>query len=225
LKEKASPEFASKAVTSSQQGIHENLATCIEKHLKHPWQAPIKQHNTLPFENLKAKWDQNTYDSLILDHGCGTALSTERLASLYPESLVVGIDQSAHRIDKAPNLPENALVLQANTEDMVRLILKAQLPVALQCFFYPNPYPKPKHLQRRWHGHPVFPKIVELCDKIWLRTNWEIYAREMASGLNQLNPYFKAGSKVFEPDEPMTRFEMKYQTSGHKLFEVRVGLG
>ena len=35
--------------------------------------------------------------------------------------------------------------------------------VKLHTLLYPNPYPKPKQLGSRWHGHAVFPYLLQVC--------------------------------------------------------------
>lgn len=35
--------------------------------------------------------------------------------------------------------------------------------------------PKIGHLSRRWHGHPVFPAMLELGGVLECRSNWKIY--------------------------------------------------
>ena len=50
-------------------------------------------------------------------------------------------------------------------------------------FLYPNPWPKKKHLGRRWHGAPVFPALVKLGGELEMRSNWQTYLDEFALAL------------------------------------------
>jgi tRNA G46 methylase TrmB len=44
--------------------------------------------------------------------------------------------------------------------------------VKLHTILYPNPYPKPKHFGRRWHGHPVFPLLLQVMKSKKIRTSY-----------------------------------------------------
>ena len=97
-----------------------------------------------------------------------------------------------------------------------RLALAAGWQLERHYLFYPNPWPKPGQLQRRWHAHPVFPDLLRLGGRLEMRCNWELYAEEFAFAVNRL-----AGTKIEpvrlrEPD-PVSAFERKYHDSGHGL--------
>ena len=77
-------------------------------------------------------------------------------------------------------------MLQANLIDFWRLSVQTEWRLQKHYLLYPNPWPKKKHLQRRWHGHPVFPSILELGGELELRTNWKIYADEFNQAVNLL---------------------------------------
>jgi tRNA G46 methylase TrmB len=60
-------------------------------------------------------------------------------------------------------LKPNAILLRAELSDLFTLISsKSDWIIHSHYLLYPNPYPKSKHLQRRWHGHPIFPVILAL---------------------------------------------------------------
>ena len=50
--------------------------------------------------------------------------------------------------------------------------------MAKHYILYPNPWPKAKHVQRRWHGSAVFPQIIAVGQEIILRSNWLLYLEE-----------------------------------------------
>ena len=120
---------------------------------------------------------------MVLDSGCGTGESTVLLARRYPDCLVVGVDKSAARLDKAPQLPANARLLRADLADIWRLMDDAGWKLAQHYLLYPNPWPKPAQLKRRWHGHPVFPDLLVLGGRLVLRSNFEVYVDEFARAL------------------------------------------
>ena len=140
----------------------------------------------------------------------------------YPLSGLVGIDRSRARLARAPRpLPPNAALLRARLEDIWRLLADHGIRPAHHYLLYPNPWPKSAHVRRRWHGHPVFPLVLELSDRLELRANWRIYLQE-----------FRAAAAVcgietrpvvsFRPDVPLTPFERKFRASGHELFRLTI---
>lgn len=116
---------------------------------------------------------------VILDSGCGRGRSSVHLAKTNPDVVVIGLDRSEARLSKnyhsesnmfasddsetseaelaymeeqRKSLP-NLLLLRAELVDFWYLMWKhCDWTVQKHYHLYPNPYPKPKHLSRRWHG-------------------------------------------------------------------------
>lgn len=157
-------------------------------------------------------------ESLVLDSGCGTGMSTGFLARRYPGSLVLGVDKSLARLDRRPaGLPDNARLVRMDLEDFWLLAREAGWRFQRQCFYYPNPWPKPEQRLRRWPFHPVLPVALACGGVVEVRTNWEIYAREFAGAfgiLTGLTPEVRP----WKPEVPETLFEKKYLGSGHELW-------
>jgi tRNA G46 methylase TrmB len=108
--------------------------------------------------------------------------------------------------------------MRAECADIWRLMLEADWSVVRHFLLYPNPWPKPGHLQRRWHGHPVFPQLLALSDVVELRTNWQVYAEEMGAALFVAGR--PAGIERIRPEAALTDFEEKYRDSGHALWRL-----
>ncbi|MFU8832646.1 MAG: SAM-dependent methyltransferase [Wenzhouxiangella sp.] len=212
---------ASQVPVSSQSGLHRNLEAIVRRHLSSVWRQPIRSHSRRAFDAVSAR--VAGAGALVLDSGCGTAHSTLVLASRHPEALVIGIDKSASRLARAPRLPDNAIIVRAELADFWRLARAAQWPVSHHYLLYPNPWPKPAHLKRRWHGHPVFPDLLALGGHLELRTNFELYAREFVRALEIAGV---VDSKVvsFAGQQPVSPFERKYADSGQVLFELTADL-
>ncbi len=115
-------------------------------------------------------------------------------------------------------MPENVLILRAECADFWRLLQGAGIVVERHFLLYPNPWPKPGHFQRRWHGHPVFPHLLAISEVLELRTNWAIYAQEMAAALALAGRV--AEIEQIQTADPLTDFEEKYQTSSHTLWRL-----
>lgn len=213
---------------SSQGGPHPALAEKLDRHLSCPWQAPVAAHNRAAFERAE-QWRRNAGPerALILDSGCGTALSSVQLAEANPGALVIGLDQSRARLTRAENrfrLPANLLLLRAECADFWRLARARGWSLERHYLLYPNPWPKPAHLGRRWHGHPVFPELLALGGELEVRSNWLIYLEEMALALARAGRRL-SGPETFTPHGPETDFERKYHHSGHPLYRLRCDPG
>jgi tRNA (guanine-N7-)-methyltransferase len=103
---------------------------------------------------------------LILDSCCGVGESSRLLARAFPNHYVIGVDQSASRLarggGRAAECPANLDLVRADVVDYWRLLHEAGVRLDRHYLLYPNPWPKIGHLSRRWHGHPVFPTLLEL---------------------------------------------------------------
>jgi len=211
----------SSEVVSTQTGIHPNLEKVVQKHRETEFLKPIAEHTHRAFDLVLP--DILSYNNrIVLDTGCGTGESTMHLAQLHTESLVIGIDRSEHRVAKAPNQPENAIVLRAEVSDFVCLCYNANIQVETMYFLFPNPSPKPYHLLRRWHAHPVFSKVLSISNTIQLRTNWDLYALEFVIALQLYG--IQAKVEEYTPIVPISPFERKYHASGHRLYVVKTHL-
>lgn len=213
----------SRPVDSTQSGPHPSLEQLVRRHLEHDWRQPVAEHNRTAFEQcLRWRNDRGVSRRLLLDSGCGTARAARTLAEHYPDALVIGVDQSAARLargfERFGAVPENLLLVRAECADIWRLMVGAGWQVTQHFLLYPNPWPKPGHLQRRWHGHPVFPWLLALGGTLEVRSNWHIYLQEMTLALSLAGRSGKAGPIM--PDSPLTDFEDKYLASGHTLWQL-----
>jgi hypothetical protein len=76
------------------------------------------------------------------------------LAATHSDHFIIGIDQSIRWLENSDNhqLPENCLLLRSEYTNFWRFAEQAQWRFAKHILLYSNPYPRPKHLQWRWHG-------------------------------------------------------------------------
>ncbi|MBC7414288.1 MAG: SAM-dependent methyltransferase [Herminiimonas sp.] len=218
----------SRAITSRQTTVHEHLRTRVERHAANLFRKPITDYNRDAFGLAMHAWQQAGSLPLILDAGCGVALSTHHLALQFPDHFVLGVDQSADRLSRgrewpAPT-PPNLLLVRADLVDFWRLLHADGVRLARHYILYPNPWPKIGHLARRWHAHPVFPVVIGLGGWFECRSNWPIYIDECAAALTQLQARTVV-TESFMPTNPITPFERKYLASGHGLSRCLVLLG
>ena len=198
---------------------HPDLTAIVQQHQRHPWQKPCPAHTRVAFEALRERYEADPRP-LILDSFCGTGMSTARLATRFPDALVVGVDQSAHRLAKhRANALKNYVLLQAEAEPFWYCLAEAGLTVAAHWILYPNPWPKASQFKRRIHGHGAFPVLARLGGEVELRTNWNVFAEEFAQAAPLIG--LNGAVETFTPDEPMTLFERKYRERGHALWRFR----
>jgi tRNA (guanine-N7-)-methyltransferase len=218
----------SRVPTSAQCGIHEHLVTLLERHRASPFRKPYAAYNRAAFAaSCERRQRIAPAAPLILDSGCGVGASSIALALAHPGHYVIGVDRSAARLQRGrrgwPALPPNVDLVRADVVDYWRLLLDAAIRPARHYLLYPNPWPKIGHLSRRWHGHPVFPALLELGGVLECRSNWRIYIDEFCFAVERLTRR-EAVCQPYAPDHALTPFERKYLNSGHRLYRTRVRL-
>lgn len=213
---------SSRPVHSTQRFCHPRLAGTVSKHLSHPSRRPAATHTREAFSHLRDRVESSG-KPLVFDSFCGTGMSTATLARSHPQHLVIGIDQSAHRLDRHVAEPNaNYLLVRAECGDFWRLALDSEWKIEHHFLFYPNPWPKPGQLKRRLHGSADFPALLALGGRLELRSNWQTYVEEFGVGLHLAG--FPATISQLPAGEPISLFERKYQHSGHTLWRCQCGL-
>lgn len=210
----------SRVPTSAQSGIHTHLATLLDRHLGAPFRKPYADYNRAAFVASMVRRQRVAPNApLILDSCCGVGESSIALACAFPDHYVIGVDQSEARLGRqsGAGLPANLDLVRADLVDYWRLLRDAGIRLDRHYLLYPNPWPKIGHLARRWHGHPVFPALLELGGVLECRSNWPIYVDEFCFALQRVSGK-NATAEPYLPDVALTPFERKYLGSGHALF-------
>lgn len=209
----------SKPVSSNQSGIHKDLDAIIRKHGAHEDRTPIPTFVEDSLDLITQK-HREAARPLWLDSFCGTGMSTRLLASTNPDHLIIGVDQSTHRLTAEPLTEgDNFLLVRSDCESLWRLMARQKIKLAHHTLFYPNPWPKSAHLKRRVHGNTSFQALLALSDQLELRTNWDIYASEFDHALTLSN--WVSQRQQITPTQMLTRFEAKYSHSGHTLWQIK----
>jgi len=222
----------SRSVASNQEGVHPDLNELVLKHRQCRFKRPIAEHTLEAFRRIEKRVDSDGRP-LVLDSGCGVGESSINLAKQYPDCLVIGVDQSEHRLNKNNGYLQggtsrdldNLLLVRADCIDFWRLAVDAGWALNKHYILYPNPWPKKAHLKRRWHGHPVFSSILALGGDIELRSNWPVYVAEFAQALELLGYALRQHGELVSEGGYLTPFERKYALSGQRLFYVQASLG
>ncbi len=159
----------------------------------------------------------------MFDSFCGTGMSTASLAGRHPESLVIGIDKSAHLIGRHQGKGGgNYLLVQADCRDFWRLAAAANWRLNDHYLLYPNPWPKPGQLKQRLQGSAELEALLSLGGNIELRSNWQTYVEEFGVAMN-IAGYTSSIDRV-QPKSPLSLHERKYLQSGHQLWRCRCNL-
>ncbi|WP_233520528.1 tRNA (guanine(46)-N(7))-methyltransferase TrmB [Flocculibacter collagenilyticus] len=221
----------SRRVISNQDGVHEDLAPLVKKYLSTPFKKPYSQHTLNAFNHANQRV-QAFEGPIILDSCCGVGASTINIAKQHPHALVIGIDKSEVRIEKHQGhvdhelnthaeLP-NYMLARADLNDFWRLAVEAGWKIEKHFLLYPNPWPKAKHIKRRWHGSAVFPYIVKLGGLLEVRSNWQLYIEEFAVALSLAG--VQTNVEEYQSDTAITPFEKKYWESGQQTWRIKVSL-
>ncbi|MEP6938418.1 MAG: methyltransferase domain-containing protein [Rudaea sp.] len=217
--------MVSRTVTSRQSAPHPRLAEIVSRHLESTYRRSPGAHGRDAFARVADRLAAANGE-FVLDAGCGTGASTFALACRFPRRFVLGVDKSAARlavgtrtIDRGA-APDNAALLRCDLVDFWQLAAAAQLRCHTQFVLYPNPWPKPEHVMRRWHAHPVLTTMLSLGGEFELRTNWQVYAAEFAQALRHAGR--EAKLEKLEAVDPLTPFERKYAAAGQALWRCLV---
>jgi tRNA (guanine-N7-)-methyltransferase len=221
------------------------------------WQQrrPIAEHTREAFARIHA-WRvargklrvDGALHPLVIDSGCGTGRSSLRLADIYPNCDVVGIDRNPALLRKCtafvpapgsdvvcrkrgselPIPPSNVLVVRADLVDTWRLMHAANWRADRHFILYPNPHPKPGDVKHRLYGDPVFPVLLALGGHLELRANWEGYLTDFAAATRAIAPGVSiSGPRAFTVDDPMAAislFESKYSRIELPIYKMNLGL-
>lgn len=223
----ASPDIMDAGLVSSgQAGVHPRLDSIVRKHLATTWSQPLHRPSVDAWSTLQERDIFGLKRPLILDSGCGTGDSTRRLAGMYPGHLVIGVDRSQHRLGRGGATGDvfqrdNCVLLRSELATFWRLLLESGHAPERHLLLYPNPWPKPAHLMRRWHGHPVFPVLLALGGEIEVRCNWSVYAQEFARAAGLATGAIIATRQIV-PETAISPFERKYLERGQSLYSVLV---
>ena len=213
------PAHTAPVLSTDQMGPHPDLTEIVQHHQSHPWRKPCPAHTRDAFALLLKQLPRDN-TPLILDSFCGTGMSTALIAEAHPNALVVGIDQSAHRLAKhQATRAQNYLLLRAEAEPFWLCLAEAGVTLHSHWLLYPNPWPKASQLKKRVHGHGAFPVLSRLGGRLELHTNWDIFVQEFAQAAALIG--IRGDIEPLAPDSPMTLFEQKYADRGHTLWCFR----
>ena len=167
--------------------------------------------------------------SLVLEIGSGMGESTARMALARPEINLVaievykpGVAQTFYHLARAG--ADNVRVMRG---DGVQILTELIAPSSLGevWLFFPDPWPKTKHLKRRL----VTPEFAALVTsrlrrggRFRLATDWAPYAEQMLAVCSTTKGLRNAyAGWAARPDfRPKTRFERRGLAAGREIFDL-----
>jgi tRNA (guanine-N7-)-methyltransferase len=200
-----------------------------QRALKRCWDMFCVNPNCIPLDP-SALFGRSTHVVLEIGFGNGTSLIT--MASENPQSDYLGIEVHQPGIGHLLRCAEalqltNLRVINADAVDVLAHQLIDNCLDRVHIFF-PDPWPKKRHRKRRL----IQPSFITLLAKklkpgacLHLATDWEDYAQQMLTTL-EADDYFDnmAGIGQFAPrppDRPLTKFEVRGQRLGHKVWDLQ----
>lgn len=168
-------------------------------------------------------------EALDIEIGAGQGLHAIKRCSEHPERTLVAIERTHERFKQLsqrrathPQLT-NLVPLHA---DAVSIFTHFVRPQSVDTVFllYPNPYPKAKQANLRWHNMPFMSMLrgrLKLGGMLILATNIESYAREAATVMTETWKFkLIAMTEISKHASPRTHFEKKYLERGERCWNL-----
>jgi tRNA (guanine-N7-)-methyltransferase len=213
-----------RSISTNQLAVHKNLHKVVTRQLGNTSQKPLSAHTQQAYQEA-IHWLDDWQGDLILDSCCGVGESTANIAQAHPNARVIGVDKSAFRTNKHRTYAtalENYLVLRADLNDFLRLLVISNKKLTKHYLLYPNPYPKSAHLQRRWYATSALKDILKLGGILEVRSNWQLYIQEFSAALVMANVSNQIC--LYESTQAITPFERKYWQSGQNSWQLLANL-
>lgn len=170
---------------------------------------------------------------LYLEIGCGTGDHCISFAHKNPDKQLLAIERTNIKYNKFLNKYRKFNLSNLSPIQSDAVIWSSQylnIDSLEGCFIlYPNPYPKIKQSNLRWHNMPYFQHLTKLLKpnaKLVLATNIESYAKEFNQVIS--NSYQKKfeiiNNSVINSNtfSPRTAFEKKYLMRNETCFNIEL---
>ena len=165
----------------------------------------------------------------ILEIGFGMGETTATIAAAHPENDYLGIEVHSPGVGSLmkrigeENL-QNIRVIQHDAVDVLQSMLPPESLDGVHLFF-PDPWPKKRHLKRRLVQPPLLALVASRLKPggyFHTATDWEDYATQMLSVLSA-EPTLEntaAGYAERPASRPQTKFEARGLRLGHRVWDL-----
>lgn len=166
---------------------------------------------------------------LDLEIGAGQGLHAIRYAQTHGDRDLLAVEKTHERFARlsrrlqAHSELTNLFAFQADAVALVRHFLPER-SLSRVFLLYPNPYPKAKQANLRWHNRPFLGLLLSRMKplaELTLATNLQWYADEAENRLtNSWGLELTLRHEVDSTQQPRTHFEKKYQERGEKCWNL-----
>ena len=171
------------------------------------------------------------HPQLYLEIGCGTGDHALSFAQFNPDKHLIAIERTNNKFKRFYSkfqkfTPNNLTPIQADAIIWSSQHLNENSLSG--CFIlYPNPYPKNKQSNLRWHNMPYFQHLIKLLKPgahLVLATNIESYAKEFKQVIleHHTSTLKLSEFSIIDPQNflPRTAFEKKYLARGETCYNL-----
>ena len=188
-------------------------------------------------ERLKEKLAEpslQSYQKLVLEIGCGVGLHPLQYALNHPEHFMIAFEHTSEKFEKFErrlqnhdHLP-NLIAIHGNAISWISHGVKDAFLDAVY-LLYPNPNPRARDLNKRWHGMPFMSEILRILKddgELIIATNEKDYALEAVEWMTnewkcQLIERLEVSSELTPDWKARTHFEKKYLARGETCYNLR----
>lgn len=162
---------------------------------------------------------------IVLDIGCGTGHSSLYLANKNPNSIIIGIERTKEKFSKFKRNIKGIENIIAINEDAIPFITQFINISSVDAVYilYPNPYPKAKQSNKRFHNMPFMSELLRKMKpggSLTQATNILSYHKESLDMFTNTWELHLESNKVVEPGTKRTLFEKKYLERSEKCYEL-----
>lgn len=175
-------------------------------------------------------WPENK--TLEIEIGCGVGMHPINYSKNHPDRYLVAIEHTKEKFRKfrnsliEENPTDNLIAVHANAISWIYYLVPEGV-VDKYFILFPNPWPKKKQSNQRWHKMPFMSHLIKTLKpegQIQIVTNEGFYAAELKDYmLNywRLQPQgeIKLNHRVTPGHRPRTHFEKKYFETGQTIYD------
>lgn len=186
----------------------------------------IFQNDKLPLPTeIVPKEVFNVHKDIDLEIGSGTGDFAISYSESNPDRFLIAVERTSNKFNTFQNKqrPANLLPLHADARSVVVHCIP-QYSLKKIFLLYPNPYPKKKQANQRWHNMPFFDFLITRLQKkgeLTFATNIEDYYLDFVACIDRKEKLKLLDARLIQPDlPPRTAFEKKYLLRGEKCWNV-----
>lgn len=165
---------------------------------------------------------------LDLEIGAGAGLHAVQYCSMNPERTLLAVERThakaARLLSRRQRHPALTGLVPLHA-DAVSIVTHELPDASLERIFilYPNPYPKTKQANQRFHNMPFMGELLRKLKQggeLHLATNLEWYADEAQSRLQEVWKLSLKKRARVQPGAPRTHFEKKYLARNETCYDL-----